>query len=260
MKYIFKCNDKRYSDVDLIESFKKLSIEKGDILCVHSELMKFGQPLLNRSDFLQTILDCFFEVIGKEGTLIMPTFTYSFCKNETYDNLNSKSTVGVLTEYFRKWGGVKRTNDPIFSFAIKGAKEELFLKDTTSCFGENCVYDVLAKENGKLVLFGSKIAGYTFSHFIEEKAYVPYRYFKDFSGNIITENGKKIKKKIQYYVRKLDQNSDLDVDKQVAILKNNNNFNILAFSNAHIISINMKSYLKTTLEALKDNPYCLLKE
>lgn len=33
----------------------------------------------------------------------MPTFTYSFCKNEIYDKLNSKSTVGVLTEYFRKW-------------------------------------------------------------------------------------------------------------------------------------------------------------
>ncbi|MCV3394313.1 AAC(3) family N-acetyltransferase [Campylobacter sp. IFREMER_LSEM_CL908] len=260
MKYIFKCNDKKYSNIDLIEAFKKLGIKKGDILCVHSELMKFGIPLLPRNEFLQTILDCFFEVIGKEGTLIMPTFTYSFCKNEVYDNLNSKSTVGVLTEYFRKWGGVKRTNDPIFSFAIKGAKEELFLKDTTSCFGENCVYEILAKENGKLLLFGSKIAGYTFSHFIEEKAHVPYRYFKNFSGKIIDEDGKILQKNIKYYVRKLDENSDLDVDKQVAILKNDDNFNILNFSNAHIININMKNYLEKTLKALKDNPYCLLKE
>ncbi|MBT0830581.1 sporulation protein Cse60, partial [Campylobacter lari] len=156
--------------------------------------------------------------------------------------------------------GVKRTNDPIFSFAIKGAKEELFLKDTTSCFGENCVYDVLAKENGKLVLFGSKIVGYTFSHFIEEKAHVPYRYFKNFSGKIIDENGKILQKNIKYYVRKLDENSVLDVDKQVAILKNDDNFNILNFSNAHIININMKNYLEKTLKALKDNPYCLLKE
>ncbi|EAJ5678338.1 acetyltransferase, partial [Campylobacter lari] len=109
MKYFLEYNDKKYSNIDLIEAFKKLGIKKGDILCVHSELMKFGIPLLPRNEFLQTILDCFFEVIDKEGTLIMPTFTYSFCKNEVYDNLNSKSTVGVLTEYFRKWGGVKRT-------------------------------------------------------------------------------------------------------------------------------------------------------
>ncbi|HEC1746245.1 TPA: aminoglycoside N(3)-acetyltransferase, partial [Campylobacter lari] len=216
MKYFLEHNDKKYSNVDLIEAFKKLSITKGDILCVHSELMKFGTPLLPRNEFLQTILDCFFEVISKEGTLIMPTFTYSFCKNEVYNKLNSRGTVGVLAEYFRKQSGVKRTNDPIFSFAVKGTKEELFLKDTTSCFGENCVYDVLAKENGKLVLFGSKIAGYTFSHFIEEKARVPYRYFKNFSGKIIDEDGKILQKNIKYYVRKLDENSDLDVDKQVA--------------------------------------------
>lgn len=80
MKYFLEHNDKKYSNVDLIEAFKKLSITKGDILCVHSELMKFGTPLLPRNEFLQTILDCFFEVISKEGTLIMPTFTYSFAK------------------------------------------------------------------------------------------------------------------------------------------------------------------------------------
>ncbi|EAH8202004.1 AAC(3) family N-acetyltransferase [Campylobacter lari] len=260
MKYFLEHNDKKYSDIDLIEAFKKLGITKGDILCVHSELMKFGTPLLPRNEFLQTILDCFFEVIGKEGTLIMPTFTYKFCKNGIYNKLNSKSEVGILTEYFRKCNGVKRTNDPIFSFAIKGAKEELFLKDTTSCFGENCVYEILAKENGKLILFGSKIAGYTFSHFIEEKARVPYRYFKNFSGKIIDKDGKILQKNIKYYVRKLDENSDLDVDKQVAILENDNNFNILNFSNAHIVNINMKNYLEKTLKALKDNPYCLLKE
>ncbi|MCR8709148.1 aminoglycoside 3-N-acetyltransferase, partial [Campylobacter sp. RM5063] len=45
MKYIFKCNDKKYSNIDLIEAFKKLGIKKGDILCAHSELMKFGIPL-----------------------------------------------------------------------------------------------------------------------------------------------------------------------------------------------------------------------
>ncbi|EAH8152097.1 AAC(3) family N-acetyltransferase [Campylobacter lari] len=260
MKYFLEHNDKKYSDIDLIEAFKKLGITKGDILCVHSELMKFGTPLLPRNEFLQTILDCFFEVIGKEGTLIMPTFTYKFCKNGIYNKLNSKSEVGILTEYFRKCNGVKRTNDPIFSFAIKGAKEELFLKDTTSCFGENCVYEILAKENGKLILFGSKIAGYTFSHFIEEKARIPYRYFKNFSGKIIDKDGKILQKNIKYYVRKLDENSDLDVDKQVAILENDNNFNILNFSNAHIVNINMKNYLEKTLKALKDNPYCLLKE
>ncbi|EJP4488918.1 aminoglycoside N(3)-acetyltransferase, partial [Campylobacter jejuni] len=189
MKYFLEHNGKKYSDKDLIDAFYQLGIKRGDILCVHTELFKFGVPLLSRNEFLQTILNCFFEVIGKEGTLIMPTFTYSFCKNEVYDKINSKTKMGALNEYFRKQTEVKRTNDPIFSFAIKGVKEELFLKDTTSCFGENCVYDMLSKINGKIILLGSKTNGYTFTHFIEEKARVPYRYFKEFQGKIIFENG-----------------------------------------------------------------------
>ncbi|EFB0440949.1 acetyltransferase, partial [Campylobacter lari] len=44
MKYFLEYNDKKYSNVDLIEAFKKLSIKKGDILCVHTELFNFGTP------------------------------------------------------------------------------------------------------------------------------------------------------------------------------------------------------------------------
>ncbi|TXE89995.1 aminoglycoside N(3)-acetyltransferase, partial [Campylobacter volucris] len=189
-------NNKKYSNFDLIKAFENLGIKKGDILCVHSELFKFGTPLLKKNEFLQTIIDCFFEAIGKEGTLIMPTFTYKFCKDGIYDKLNSKSEVGILTEYFRKWGGVIRTNDPIFSFAIKGAKQDLFLQDTKSCFGENCVYDILWKNSGKIILFGTHLVGYTFTHFIEEMVKVPYRYFKNFSGILIDESGKQNNKNI----------------------------------------------------------------
>ncbi|EAJ0826043.1 TPA: aminoglycoside N(3)-acetyltransferase [Campylobacter jejuni] len=258
MKYFLEHNGKKYSDKDLIDAFYQLGIKRGDILCVHTELFKFGVPLLSRNEFLQTILNCFFEVIGKEGTLIMPTFTYSFCKNEVYDKINSKTKMGALNEYFRKQTEVKRTNDPIFSFAIKGVKEELFLKDTTSCFGENCVYDMLSKINGKIILLGSKTNGYTFTHFIEEKARVPYRYFKEFQGKIIFENGMSKNIKINYYVRKLNINSDLDVYKQIKILQEDDNFKVENFANSCIVSINANKYLQATLETLKKDAYCLL--
>ncbi|TXE85095.1 aminoglycoside N(3)-acetyltransferase [Campylobacter peloridis] len=260
MKYFLEYNDKKYSNVDLIESFKKLGIKKGDILCVHTELFNFGTPLLPRNEFLQTILDCFFEVIGKEGTFIMPTFTYSFCKNGIYDKLNSKSEVGILNEYFRKLKGVKRTNDPIFSFAIKGAKENLFLKDTTNCFGKNCVYETLYKNDGKIILFGTHLVGYTFTHYIEEVAKVPYRYFKNFKGILIDENGINHDKNINYYVRSLDKNSLVCEQKQINILKENNNFNITNFAKSCIVSIESKKYFIDTLKYLKNNSNYLLKD
>ncbi len=256
---IIKSNQGVVTKKDLINALKNIGIKKGDILCVHSQLIKIGIPLISKDIYLQAILECFFETIGEEGTLIMPTFTYSFCNNEIYNNLESKSKVGLLTEYFRtKWCDVKRTNDPIFSFAIKGDKEKLFLCNTTSCFGDNSVYDILAKENGKIILFGMDNNGLTFSHFIEEKAKVSYRYYKNFSGTVIDHNKKIYKTNINYYVRKPDIISYFRV-KQVEILKRNNNFKTVLFGNSCIVSIDSKKYLYDTLTELQYNERALLK-
>lgn len=212
-----KAGNKNYTKKDLIATLEKLEIQEGDTICMHTELFKFGTALLPKKQHLSIYIEAILDIIGKNGTLIMPVFSYSFCKNEVYNKLYSKSKVGVLNEFFRLWEGVKRNNDPIFSFAIKGKNEKEFLKEQTSCFGEDCVYDMLSKINGKIILLGSKTNGYTFTHFIEEKARVPYRYFKEFQGKIIFENGMSKNIKINYYVRKLDINSDLDVYKQIKI-------------------------------------------
>ncbi|WP_257928816.1 aminoglycoside N3'-acetyltransferase [Campylobacter lari] len=256
MKYFLEHNDKKYSNADLIEAFKKLGIKKGDILCVHTELFNFGTPLLPRNEFLQTILDCFFEVIGKEGTLIMPTFTYSFCKNEVYDKLNSPTKMGALNEYFRKQSGVKRTNDPIFSFAIKGAKEKLFLKDTTSCFGENCVYDVLIKENGKFITFGG--IGHTITHHIEEKYQVDYRYFKKFQGFILDENGEKQKKEILYFVRDLNKHSLPNIENIIKIALSSFKSDMIKFANDNISIFIAQEYENAIIRALNINKNVLI--
>ncbi|EAI3905184.1 aminoglycoside N(3)-acetyltransferase [Campylobacter lari] len=256
MKYFLEYNDKKYSNVDLIEAFKKLGIKKGDILCVHSELFNFGTPLLPRNEFLQTILDCFFEVIGKEGTLIMPTFTYSFCKNEVYDKLNSPTKIGALNEYFRKQIGVKRTNDPIFSFAVKGAKEGLFDTQNLSCFGENSGYDILTKNNGKIIYFGLDWA-HTFIHYIEEKFKVDYRYFKIFQG-IIKDEKKEYKKEIQYYVRYFDRQSELNLEKINIILNNANIFSKIQFGGGIISYINTNDFERIIISELKKDKNILV--
>ncbi|BEK05899.1 hypothetical protein B10666_12920 [Campylobacter jejuni] len=98
------------------------------------ETFKFGMPLLSRNEFLQTILNCFFEIIDKEGALIISTFTYSFCKKEVYDKINSKTKIGALNEYFRKQTGVKRTNYPIFSFAIIRSEGRIIFKRYNKLF------------------------------------------------------------------------------------------------------------------------------
>lgn len=262
---LIKTSDGDFIDKnDFIKCLKDLGIKNGDTLCVHTELLSLGVLCVSKNTLLQSLIDSFFDVIGESGTLIMPTFTYSFCENKDYDMDNSKSTMGILTEYFRNLKGVKRTNDPIFSFAVRGAKENLFLNDVKSCFGDDSVYDVLAKENGKILLLGTDKIGYTFTHYTEEYAFnkgydLKYRYFKEFCGKVIKNNISE-EKSILYFVRDLEQKSVLSVEKQINILKKYNLFYKQKFANSCVVCIGANEYLQANLNELKQNQNCLIKD
>ncbi|MBT0742054.1 aminoglycoside N3'-acetyltransferase [Campylobacter lari] len=257
---LFKTQNHISTTDELRLTLQNLGIKKGDILYIHSEIFNFGIPVINLHDLQKNIIDCFFEAIGSEGTLIMPTFTYSFCDNQVYDKLNSKTKIGVLNEFFRKLPGVKRTNDPLFSFAIKGAKEKLFLKETNSCFGENSVFDILTQQNAKLVLFGGKHVDHSYIHYIEEYMKVSYRFYKNFNGLIIDENGNKTNKNIMYYCRHLDMNSETSIDSILKMLTQDNNIQCENFANAEISIIDIKRFFDSGTKILAKNEKALLKQ
>ena len=83
--------------------------------------------------------------IGSEGTLVMPTFTYSsFKENKFFDKNNSKSEVGLITETFRNLENVVRSSNPVFSVAATGKLADVFENSTqTDCYGENTCFDLI---------------------------------------------------------------------------------------------------------------------
>ncbi|ELJ5538043.1 hypothetical protein RS312_000371 [Campylobacter coli] len=52
---------------------------------------------------------------------------------------------------------------------------------------------------------------------------------------------------------------DLDIEKQIAILKQDNNFNRIEFANSCIVCIDAQKYLKATLKSLKKDEFALVK-
>ncbi|MBZ7942726.1 AAC(3) family N-acetyltransferase [Campylobacter molothri] len=259
MKELFRYKNQIYDQVDLIKTLEKLGIHNGDIIYIHSEIYNFGIPLLPIEELLKAIIECFLEVIGKNGTLVMPTFTYSFCNNEIYNKLKSKCTVGALNEFFRVQKEVKRTNDPIFSCAIKGGKEELFLKETTSCFGKNSVYDELTKNNAKAILFGGEHLGFTYFHYIEEKAKISYRYHKTFKGNIVDENGIETYKEIDFFCRDLTKKHNIiNQEKVFDVLSSKKLLKKASFSGTKIVSFDIKKIYKFLFDKLIKNENYLL--
>lgn len=241
----------------LVEALKKAGINQGDTICVHSDLTKFGKNKLPRTEYLQSYIDAFREVLGEEGILIMPTFSYSFCNGEEYNVQTTKSTVGVLTEYFRKCPEVVRTRDPIFSFAIHGREIEQYRDIGEACFSRDSMYGKLVDNKAKIIFLGGKRGCFTFNHFLESIMKVPYRFMKRFEG-IVIDGDNKYQTYRDYYVRHLNQNSIQSVEIMSAFLEEKGIINTVEIGDATISCIECEAWYNAAVVQYKKNPYYFL--
>lgn len=188
----FKIRNKyHYSQDDLILALKKVGLSKGDIVLTHSNIGFFGihKDCKSTDEIVNAIFNAFFEIIGNEGTLIVPTFSYSYTKEEIYDPLNTPSAVGIFSEKIRKFDFAIRSHDPIFSVAAIGKNaEELTNNVSNECFGKNSFWDRFYKLNGKICNLNSFGCASTFLHYVEKSINVPYRYDKYFEGLKLINN------------------------------------------------------------------------
>jgi aminoglycoside 3-N-acetyltransferase len=179
------CERNIYSS-DFSKAFNELGIKDDDTLFIHSDILSFGK-IVDISTIMPSLM---YEIISlsPKGDILMPTYTYSFTKNETYDVEKTPSTVGSLTNYFRNMKETYRTLDPIFSVSVLGDSKYLEC-DPRNCFGEKSVYAEILKSRGKIVMLGSKFdKSLTFLHFIEQQFGVHYRKLKKFTGKKKVDN------------------------------------------------------------------------
>lgn len=196
--------DYDYEEKDLVSALRSIGIKRGDIVFSHVGMGMLGIPKegLDQDIISDLIYRAFMEVLGSKGTMLVPTYTYSFCRGETFDVRNSPSTVGYFTEKFRKRPGVRRSLEPIFSVAGIGPKTEALFRDIPmACFGQDCIYERLVKAGTYICNVGVGFRYATFVHYAEQTAGVPYRFMKTFKGKIIDYEGNETETEIEYYVR-----------------------------------------------------------
>lgn len=243
---------------DIQEALCQVGIENGDHILVHSDISIFGKiATLDRDYFLSSMIEQLTTAIGKAGTLIMPTFSYSFCKNEIFDIQETKSTVGTLTEFFRQQSGVTRTKHPIFSAAIRGAKQEYFLDIGKDSFDNKSIFGKLRQMDGKIVFFGVNLAACTYIHHIEQLYGVKYRYLKTFTGQICC-NDDTYNDSATFFVRYLDRIVELDVSRLEEYLLKNNIMKSSSLGEGKVMAVNAQELFNTTVELLDKDPYYLL--
>ncbi len=242
----------------LVVSFRELGLSKGDVLLVHSAYKSFGGV----EGGPQTVIDALLEVLGGEGTLVVPTFTFAFCEqfNNTgkgyFDLDNTPSETGILTEFVRKMPGAKRNLHPIHSFAAYGKlADELSSASDKSSFGKETVLAKLHKLDAKIMMIGvSYFDCMVFFRYVEQTEGTKYRYIKDFSGDIIV-SGKKYQDTFNMNVRDLDRNVILNNDPMGEIIERMGLVNIIKIGPCTIkLLISANAVYQAVAKEMKRNP------
>jgi aminoglycoside 3-N-acetyltransferase len=195
---------------ELISGFKELGLEAGDILLVHSSYKSFGGV----DGGPQAVIDALREVLGEDGTLIMPTFNFDFCKGEPWDARTTPSHMGAMTNMVREHPDAKRVFHPIYSFSILGKHTEFLTKDHyKSSYGANSLFAKLRELDGKIMVVGLRYTdSMTFFHHVEEMEGVDYRYMKEFTGMVTDEKGNTFEDTFSMLVRDIDKGVITEVD------------------------------------------------
>ena len=196
---------KLFTKIDLFNFYKSHKIKKTDIIFMHGNAGAFAQMEgQNRSEKIDNFWNYTKDYFKEHGSVIVPTFSYSFTKKKIYNKQLTKSLLGFFSETFRALNFTKRTNHPIFSVSFFGNHGDKILKASlNTCFGEKSIFELLYMQNAKLVCLGCSYNELTYTHYLEEKFNVNYRYHKKFSG-FININNKKKRIITNYFVRNLD--------------------------------------------------------
>lgn len=182
----------------LSAALRAVGLGSGDIVFVHACLDALG-PMAGAAtaaDRASLALGALRDVVGRDGTILVPTYTFSFCRQEPFDVARTPAVAGPwntcveLAELVRGLPGAVRSRDPIHSVAAVGpAAASLVEGIASTCFGLDSVFDRLRRRGARICVIGAPLDEATFRHHSEEMIGVPFRYRKLFTGEIRDHTG-----------------------------------------------------------------------
>lgn len=174
----------------LIDDLRDLGVSQGQTVLVHSSMSKIGWVVGGAQSVILALLD----VLGKDGTLMMPTH----CAQNTdpanwrnppvpeswwqiirenrpaYDpHITPTREMGAIPELFRTLPNVKRSQHPVGSFAAIGPHTDHLLDAHNSLeqmFGETSPIGKLYNLDGYVLLLGVGHGNNTSLHLAEYRA------------------------------------------------------------------------------------------
>ena len=164
----------------LVCNLKALGVESGDTLFTHASFKSLG-PVEGGAE---TVVHALEDAVGPEGLLLMPSFNLVDPprRAETWDLETTPSTVGWITEYFRRMPGTVRSDHYSHSVAARGRNAQAFVADHLSqegfrspwdrapwgrTYGTHSPMHRACEADGKILMLGVDYHSSTYVHFAE---------------------------------------------------------------------------------------------
>ena len=250
---------KNYSTQEIYNAFK--DVKRASTLLVHSALANLGK---HESVSLKEIPTLWIEALSeiiKDGTLLMPTFNYSFPKTRFLDLNTAPSEVGILSEAFRKTTQI-RSNHPMFSFCGKGKKAKEILTPNHiiewNPFLKESVYHRLYLENAIMAFVGIDIRVCTYMVYVEAMCGVKYRYFKPFLGEILTTENTRIKGEFYHFCLPLGETLKVNYFRVQQQMLENGILKTFSLGASKIYFFYAKEFFDYIKQTLEHSPFILL--
>jgi aminoglycoside 3-N-acetyltransferase len=186
----------------MISEFQELlqntGFTPGRVVMLHSSMDEIARrvPSITPIKFINLAR----ELIGEEGTLMMPTFPFRgkqfyYIQNHTSFNVQrTPSKTGLITEIFRRMPGVKRSYHPTHPVAAfgKNSDELLCSHHLGTAFGEDSPFFKMQKFKGIVVVLGPSPTSLTLLHVPEElnEKSFDYQYVKEIYPMTIVDGEK----------------------------------------------------------------------
>jgi aminoglycoside N3'-acetyltransferase len=162
-----------YLPADLERSLRRMSIQAGDTLLVHSA---FG-TMLGFQGSPSALLNVFRKVLGPTGNLMMVSLPYLTSTSDylrtgpVFDVRSTPSKMGLVSETLRRQPAVYRSLHPTHSVLASGPRAEWIVAGHERCVhacGAGSPYERLLALDGKVLFFGVSEFHFTFHHYLED--------------------------------------------------------------------------------------------
>lgn len=251
------------NEQQVVAALQAVGVRAGDGLLVHSALQYLGRPTGGVGMYYNALVSV---LEGQKtrlalATIAVPAFNFAFARGEPYDpQVTSSVGMGAFSEYIRRLAGARRTLHPMQSLAVIGRHaEDLASRDTPSAFDPGSAFERMLELDFKLLLLGADIQAVSMLHYSEQRARVPYRYWKEFSGPVKTDQGWE-RRTCRMYVRDLDIDPQIEMHAVQARLQAGGLWNETRVNYGKISLCRLADFVAVADELLAADPWALVRK